>query len=155
MGKTGRSVTRSYLAALDLLIPVEASISGTISTENEQALDPQRRIIRDRYNKAMTFLSSVDKDTHKSKLSTYVEKQSAWSSEMERYTTAQAQQAKIAREQHQLISDQRQAYNEWLQAHARDVGWHSVHEGERHILTTAIVQSGYSSALHGLGRSRL
>jgi len=40
MGHTGKSVARSYMAALDCLIPVEASISGSIALNKDKSWNP-------------------------------------------------------------------------------------------------------------------
>ncbi|KAF5241151.1 hypothetical protein FAUST_4030 [Fusarium austroamericanum] len=48
-GKTGKSVAQSYLAALDLLVPAEASVSGVISNETGDITDPRLKTIRERY----------------------------------------------------------------------------------------------------------
>ena len=95
MGRTGKSVARSYMAALDCLIPVEASISGSIALNKDKSLEPRMQIIRDRYNGAMNFLKSADEtNPGRSKLSTYVEKQELWNMAVEQYSIAQERQQK-------------------------------------------------------------
>ncbi|MCJ1379935.1 hypothetical protein MMC17_003038 [Xylographa soralifera] len=101
MGKTGKSVARSYISALDLLIPVEASVSGLIAspsnTSQDLELEGRRKIIKDRYDGAMKYLTSYEADTSgfehpKSKLARYVEKQETWAKSVEMYALAQERQ---------------------------------------------------------------
>ena len=97
MGKTGKSVARSYLSALDLLIPVEASVSGLIANPSETPPEGRRKIIKDRYDTAMTYLKSYETedsgpDRPKSKLKRYVEKQEVWAKAVEAYAIAQERQ---------------------------------------------------------------
>jgi hypothetical protein len=121
MGRTGKSIARSYMAALDCLIPVEASISGSIALNKDKALEPRAQIICDRYNCAMNFLKSPDElNQGRSKLSTYVNKQEFWNKAVEQYSIAQERQQNIIKNGHLKADDQRQAYLEWVQAHARD-----------------------------------
>lgn len=121
MGRTGKSVARSYLAALDCLIPVQASVSGSIAMNQEKALEPRLQIIRDRYWSAMGFLKSPDEaDQTRSKLSTYVRKQDSWNKAVEQYSLAQERQLSIVKQETPRVDEQRQKYFEWLQAHGRD-----------------------------------
>jgi len=99
MGKTGKSVARSYMSALDLLIPVEASVSGLVATPSTtKAMDPQRKIIKDRYDEAMKYLKSPEEESTAqgtapaSKLSRYVQKQEAWAKAVEDFAVAQERQ---------------------------------------------------------------
>ena len=97
MGKTGKSVARSYMSALDLLIPVEASVSGLIANPGETAPEGRRKIIKDRYDTAMNYLKSYETDEPgpdppKSKLKRYVEKQEVWAKAVETYAIAQERQ---------------------------------------------------------------
>ncbi|KAJ3532668.1 hypothetical protein NM208_g8337 [Fusarium decemcellulare] len=59
-GKTGKGVARSYLAALDLLVPVEASISGVIGNETTEVTDERLKTIRDRYQLSVPYFTSAD-----------------------------------------------------------------------------------------------
>ncbi|KAL3459170.1 hypothetical protein BJX64DRAFT_291423 [Aspergillus heterothallicus] len=122
MGRSGKSVARSYLAALDCLIPVAASVSGTIATPDDSTpLDPRLKTIRDRYNNAMNFLKSPDEtDQSRSKISTYVQKQESWNKAVEQYAVAQERQLSIVKQETPVAAEQRQKYLEWVQAHARD-----------------------------------
>ena len=79
MTKTGKSVARRYLSALYLLIPVEASVSGMIANPSDAPPEGRRKIIKDRYDIAMTYLKPYEIDDSgntlpKSKLIKYVEK---------------------------------------------------------------------------------
>ncbi|OTA07299.1 hypothetical protein A9Z42_0081940 [Trichoderma parareesei] len=126
-GKTGKSVARSYLAALDLLVPVEASVSGVIGNESTQVTDERLKTIRDRYKLSMAYLTSPD-DTPggngKSKVDTYVQKQSVWAREVAAYAQAQAQ----AMERSQpppgattaQVREAKEKYMQWIQEHARE-----------------------------------
>ena len=97
LGKSGKSVARSYLSALDLLIPVEASVSGLIASPSDTPPEGRRKIIKDRYDAAMTYLKSYETDDSgnalpKSKLTKYVEKQDLWAKAVEGYAIAQERQ---------------------------------------------------------------
>ncbi|KAJ5623003.1 hypothetical protein N7490_011608 [Penicillium lividum] len=121
MGRSGKSVARSYLAALDYLVPVAASVSGTIAMNQDKALEPRLQIIRDRYKGAMRFLKSPDDmDQTRSKVSIYVAKQAAWNEAVEQYAKAQERQLDIVHKETPSLDEQRQKYLEWVQAHARD-----------------------------------
>lgn len=95
MGNTGRSVSRSYQTVLDLLVPVEASVSGLIAGNSTEAPTGQRAIIKDRYDAAMRYLKSADEAdgvpqaVPSSKLNKYVEKQAEWTKAVELYAKAQ------------------------------------------------------------------
>ncbi|OPB40225.1 hypothetical protein A0O28_0003040 [Trichoderma guizhouense] len=126
-GKTGKSVARSYLAALDLLVPVEASVSGVIGNDTSVVKDERLKTIRDRYKLSMAYLTSPD-DTPgsngKSKVDTYVQKQSMWAKEVAAYAQAQAQ----AMERSQpppgattaQVREAKEKYMQWIQEHARE-----------------------------------
>ncbi|CCF39588.1 hypothetical protein CH063_10376 [Colletotrichum higginsianum] len=126
-GKTGKSVARSYLAALDLLVPVEASVSGVVSNENTNITDPRLKTIRERYKYSMGYLTSPD-DTPsgngRTKVETYVIKQSAWAKEVAEYQRAQAQAlerlAPPAGATTAQIKASQEKYMQWIQEHARE-----------------------------------
>ena len=59
-------MSRSYVSALDTLIPVEASVSGTIALNKDKKLAPRFETIRNRYTTAMKYLTSRDEDSGKS-----------------------------------------------------------------------------------------
>ncbi|KAF3901320.1 hypothetical protein ABW20_dc0101226 [Dactylellina cionopaga] len=133
MGKTGKSVARSYLAALDLLVPVEASVSGMIAGANDAALDPRRKIIKDRYDSALKYLQSseegpsggavatINGSVPKSKLERYVQKQEFWAHEVEKFTKAQIQHQDQAEKKYPgNPARQREEFNQWVQANSRD-----------------------------------
>lgn len=121
MGRTGKSVARSYIAALDLLVPVEASVSGAIALNKGKPLEKRLDIIRERYNRSMTFLKSPDElSPGRSKLSTYVDRQERWNKAMEQYAGAQERQLAISKQEAATPEKQRQVYLEWIQTHARD-----------------------------------
>lgn len=120
MGRTGKSVSRSYVAALDTLIPVEASVSGTIALNKDKKLAPRFETIRNRYTTAMKYLTSRDEDSGKSKLTVYVRKQEAWNTAVEQYAVAQQRQQEIISREGLSPDEQRDKYLEWLQVSARD-----------------------------------
>lgn len=121
MGRTGKSVARSYMAALELLVPVEASVSGAIALNKSKPLEKRLDIIRERYNRSMAFLKSPDElSPGKSKLTSYVDKQEKWNKAMEQYAAAQERQMSISKQEAGSPEAQRQVYLEWIQAHARD-----------------------------------
>ncbi|KAL4403651.1 hypothetical protein CABS03_14911 [Colletotrichum abscissum] len=126
-GKTGKSVARSYLAALDLLVPVEASVSGVVSNETGNITDPRLKTIRERYKYSMGYLTSSD-DTPsgngRTKVETYVMKQSAWAKEVAEYQRAQAETLRgltpPAGATTAQVKASQEKYNEWIQEHARE-----------------------------------
>ncbi|KAK0706084.1 hypothetical protein B0T26DRAFT_755616 [Lasiosphaeria miniovina] len=125
-GKTGKSVARSYLAALDLLVPIEASVSGVIGNAATQVTDDRLKVIRDRYKASMDYLKSGDDSpgsAGKSKVETYVAKQSAWAKEVAAYDHAQGQALKdFAPPQGSStaqVKESREKYMQWLQENAR------------------------------------
>lgn len=115
-------MARSYLSTLDLLVPVEASVSGAIGNETEVPVDGRLKVVKDRYQRAMTYLKSLD-DTPgsngRSKLQTYVEKQDKWSTMVEAYSKAQA--AELQSVQRLSIKDGREAFLQWMQEHGKNV----------------------------------
>ncbi|KXH50060.1 hypothetical protein CSIM01_07318 [Colletotrichum simmondsii] len=125
-GKTGKSVARSYLATLDLLIPVEASVSGVIGNEAGEVADERLRTIRDRYKLSMSYLTSPD-DTPtgagRTKVDTYVQKQSAWAEQVAAYSHAQSAALRELSGPGASPSQQKEArekYMQWLQENARN-----------------------------------
>lgn len=83
MGVTGKSVARSYAAALDMLIPEDAPIDTDKSTTNKTAA-------ADRYVAAMKYLTSNAPNSSKSVIDVYVEKQQAYSEAMNKWEAAKA-----------------------------------------------------------------
>jgi hypothetical protein len=121
MGRTGKSVARSYLSALDTLVPVEASVSGSIALNKDNEKIPEHfKTIRNRYHNAMTFLESADERSGMSKLSVYVAKQEKWNQAVEQYALAQQRQQDIISREGLKPEKQRERYLEWLQVSARD-----------------------------------
>jgi hypothetical protein len=133
-GKTGKSVARSYLSTLDLMVPVEASVSGLIGGSDPKAVVEERLVvIRDRYNRAMEYLKSADDSPNadgRSKLGTYVLKQESWSKAVEAYTAAQDRALASVKPPTGATRDQikeaRELYLQWIQEHGRDVSLASV-----------------------------
>jgi len=133
-GKTGKSVARSYLSTLDLMVPVEASVSGLIGGSDPKAVVEDRLVvIRDRYNRAMEYLKSADDSPNaegRSKLGTYVLKQESWSKAVEAYTAAQDRALASVKPPTGATRDQvkeaRELYLQWIQEHGRDVSLTSV-----------------------------
>lgn len=133
-GKTGKSVARSYLSTLDLMVPVEASVSGLIGGSDPKAVVEERLVvIRDRYNRAMDYLKSADDSPNadgRSKLGTYVLKQESWSKAVEAYTSAQDRALASVKPPPGATRDQvkeaRELYLQWIQEHGRDVSFTTV-----------------------------
>lgn len=126
-GKTGKSVARSYLGALDLLIPVEASVSNVISNETSEITNERLKTIRDRYKYSMTYLEGADERpgaAGRSRTDTYVLKQAAWAKEVAAYQHAQAQAlerlAPAPGATTAQIKASQEKYMQWVQEHARD-----------------------------------
>ena len=105
MGNSGKSVSRSYIAALDFLVPAEASASGTLaqsgSAPDDSKLSERKKLLKRRYDDAMKYLEEPGKavaatpgqpPATKSKLSHYVDKQEAWAKAIEGFADAQDKQ---------------------------------------------------------------
>jgi hypothetical protein len=111
-------VARSYLDALDCLVPVETSVS---SGEDDRLLTERQSDIRDRYTQAMNYLTASDqKESGKSRLQTYVEKQESWNQAVERYNEAQVRHRQTVREKGLTAEQQEYSFLEWLQLNGRD-----------------------------------
>jgi hypothetical protein len=78
------------MAALDMLIPVEASVSGSIALQSETPLDGTRKMIKDRYDTAMNYLKKVEDG--QSAITRYVEKQEKWAHALSAWELAQEKQ---------------------------------------------------------------
>ncbi|KAF5021544.1 hypothetical protein F66182_6426 [Fusarium sp. NRRL 66182] len=118
MGRTGKSVARSYLTALDVLISVESSIASALA--GDKPLTDRQQKIRDRYQNAMKYLTSKDDASGKSRLKIYVEKQEAWNQAVETYNSAQYAQQKLDQDNKLTVNEQRQSFLQWMQTHGRD-----------------------------------
>ena len=118
MGRTGKSVARSYLTALDSLISVESSIASALA--GEKTLTDRQQKIRNRYQNAMTYLTSKDDVSGKSRLSIYVEKQDAWNKAVEAYNAAQNSRQKLDQDNKLTAGEQRNSFLQWMQTHGRD-----------------------------------
>jgi hypothetical protein len=97
LGRSGKSVARSYAAALDLLVPVETSISGAIAGA-DITQDPSKQLIKNQYDKAMHQLAEKPDKNGKSKLENYIIKQTAWAE-------AEAKFAKVQKEQRAFLKE--------------------------------------------------
>ncbi|RFU76095.1 hypothetical protein TARUN_6167 [Trichoderma arundinaceum] len=118
MGHTGKSVARSYLAALDCLVPVETSIS--ISTANDGPLDNHQSKLRDKYTQAMSYLTADDINVpRRSRLQTYIEKQESWHQAVEHYNEAQRRHQKADQDKGLTLEQQKHSFLEWLQLNGR------------------------------------
>ncbi|PON24680.1 hypothetical protein TGAM01_v206610 [Trichoderma gamsii] len=116
--RTGKSVSRSYLAALDCLVSVKTSVS---SSEDDRMLTGRQSEIRDRYTQAMNYLTtSDDSESGKSRLQTYVEKQESWNQAVERYNEAQMRHLQTIKEKGLTAEQQEYSFLEWLQLNGRD-----------------------------------
>ena len=83
MGITGKSVARSYNAALDMLIPEDAPIDTDKTTTSKTAA-------AERYVGAMKYLTSVAPASSRSVIDVYVEKQQAYSAAIDKWEAAKA-----------------------------------------------------------------
>lgn len=120
IGNTGKSVARSYSRALDALVPKKALIAnGTtdIRSPGEES-----------YEKAMTYLTTVDPETKKTPIDIYVEKQKAWANAQTAWDTAKIDAKHAAEKDPANIRDLDkkpdpkkilQAYNDWTQSNYR------------------------------------
>src|ERR1700761_5090058 len=115
MGRTGKSVARSYLTALDALISVESSIASALASD--KPLTARQTKIRDRYKNAMTYLTSKDDVSGKSRLSVYVDKQEKWNKAVEAQNSAQYTQQKLDQDNKLTVNEQRQSFLQGMQTH--------------------------------------
>ncbi len=83
MGITGKSVSRSYSAALDMLIPEDAPIDTDKTTTTKTAA-------AERYVGAMKYLTGPAPGSRRSVIDVYVEKQQAYSEAMNKWEAAKA-----------------------------------------------------------------
>ena len=72
-------------------------MSGLIASTSDTPPEGRRKIIKDRYDSAMTYLKSYETDESggalpKSKLTKYVEKQEMWAKAVEMYSVSQERQ---------------------------------------------------------------
>ncbi|KAH7268206.1 hypothetical protein B0J15DRAFT_578227 [Fusarium solani] len=120
MGPTGKSVSRSYAAALDMLIPEDAPIDDldkSTETKNKAA---------ERYVAAMKYLTSTVPNSSKSVVDVYVEKQQAWSDAMKEWDQAkQAARDEAKRMFPNSVGRQQGHYDEWNQANFRNYKNHA------------------------------
>ncbi|KAM0247609.1 hypothetical protein ACHAQJ_009775 [Trichoderma viride] len=116
--RTSKSVSRSYLAALDCLVSAETSVSSYV---DDRALTDCQAEIRDRYTQAMSYLTMSDDGVPgKSRLQTYVEKQESWNQAIERYNEAQFRHRQADQEKGLTPEQQKYSFLEWLQLSGRD-----------------------------------
>jgi hypothetical protein len=120
------------------LVPVEASVSGVIGADPTAVTDERLKTVRDRYTKAMDYLTSPDDSpgaNGRSKLETYVLKQEFWSKEVEKYSKAQNEALLSVKPPQgattKQIKEARELYLQWLQEHGRDVSLASEQESRR------------------------
>ncbi|KAI8716368.1 hypothetical protein NCS52_00930200 [Fusarium sp. LHS14.1] len=120
MGPTGKSVSRSYAAALDMLIPEDAPIDDldkSTETKNKAA---------ERYVAAMKYLTSTVPNSSKSVIDVYVEKQQAWSDAMKEWDHAkQAARDEANTLYPNSVGRQQGHYDEWNQANFRNYKNHA------------------------------
>ncbi|UPK92186.1 hypothetical protein LCI18_003121 [Fusarium solani-melongenae] len=120
MGPTGKSVARSYGAALDMLIPEDAPIDDL-----DKSNDAKNKAA-ERYTAAMKYLTSTVPNSSKSVVDVYVEKQQAWSDAMKEWDQAkQAARAEAKRIFPDSVPRQQGHYDEWNQANFRNYKNHS------------------------------
>ncbi|KAJ3938457.1 uncharacterized protein N0V96_011712 [Colletotrichum fioriniae] len=112
---------------LDFLVPVEASVSGVVSNESTDVTDPRLKTIQERYKYSMRYLTSPDDTPNgngRTKVDTYVMKQSAWAKEVAAYQQAQAQALERLSPAPGATTAQIKAaqdkYMQWIQEHARE-----------------------------------
>lgn len=109
MGVTGKSVARSYAAALDMLIPEDAPIDTDKTTTSKTAA-------AERYVGAMKYLTGTAPGSSKSIIDVYVEKQQAYSEAMAKWETAKAKTRLDAKERFPgNVREQQRFYDDWNQ----------------------------------------
>lgn len=116
LGPTGKSVARSYDAAISKLIPAGTTVGVDVA-------DPKNLTAEEaRYEKAMTWLLFKDpsKDS-KTRVEIYSEKQEAYTKALERKTKAFNDALKRATEdpRNVTVAQQRAAYDVWVSENAR------------------------------------
>ncbi|KAI0465830.1 hypothetical protein F4859DRAFT_527711 [Xylaria cf. heliscus] len=112
IGNTGKSVSRSYDRALDVLVARKATVPGTQGNIRNPD-DPE-------YKNAMDYLTTKQKDTNKTPVEIYIEKQRDWAEAQEAWD-----RAKIQAKQDAIISNPgdniaaKSQYDQWNQANYR------------------------------------
>ncbi|KAG4286400.1 hypothetical protein FPRO06_07660 [Fusarium proliferatum] len=114
MGVTGKSVARSYAAALDMLVPEDAPIDTDKSTTTKTAA-------ADRYVTAMKYLTQTAPNSSKSVIDVYVEKQQSYSEAMNKWEAAKAKARADAKDRFPgNVREQQRAYDDWNQESFRN-----------------------------------
>ncbi|KAK4228622.1 hypothetical protein QBC38DRAFT_523461 [Podospora fimiseda] len=117
LGPTGKSVARSYAAALDMLIPEDAPID----TPTDVGVGGHKTQAAERYLMAMKYLTSLAPNSTKTVIDVYVEKQEAWSVAMKEWDRAKQDAYNSAKQQYPNdVKMQQWAYDEWNQANFRN-----------------------------------
>jgi hypothetical protein len=153
LGPTGKSVARSYAAALDMLIPEDAPIDADASAQpNTDAAK--------RYSSAMNYLTSIAPNSSKSVVDVYVGKQQAWTDSMNEWEKAKQAARDEAKQLHPNdVKQQQEVYDEWNRTSFRNVGpsesFSDSTSYKRLDLTGFKVQKSHASQVHGLDRERL
>ncbi|KAF2793192.1 hypothetical protein K505DRAFT_244956 [Melanomma pulvis-pyrius CBS 109.77] len=114
MGITGKSVSRSYSAALDMLIPEDAPIDTDKTTTTKTAA-------AERYVGAMKYLTGPAPGSSRSIIDVYVEKQQAYSEAMNKWEAAKAKTRSEAKERFPgNVREQQRFYDDWNQESFRN-----------------------------------
>ncbi|KAK3998231.1 hypothetical protein QBC44DRAFT_363760 [Cladorrhinum sp. PSN332] len=115
LGPTGKSVARSYAAALDMLIPEDAPIDMDATTKSKSQA-------AERYLIAMKYLTSLAApNSNKTVIDVYVEKQEAWSAAMKEWDRAKQDAHDNAKRQYPNdVKMQQWVFDEWNQANFRN-----------------------------------
>ncbi|KAI1319649.1 hypothetical protein F5Y16DRAFT_390698 [Xylariaceae sp. FL0255] len=114
MGVTGKSVARSYLAALDMLIPEDAPIDSDKTTSSKTAA-------AERYVGAMKYLTGPAPGSSMSIIDVYVEKQQKYSEAMDKWEHAKTQARTTAKERFPgNVREQQRFYDDWNQENFRN-----------------------------------
>ncbi|KAG7088023.1 hypothetical protein E1B28_012060 [Marasmius oreades] len=115
LGPTGRSVARSYGAALSKLVPAGTTVG--VDTSGKKLSDSQLR-----YKKAMEWLTAEDPKTHQSRVETYTKKQYAYTKVVEEKTKAfntALEEAKRNAVDPSNMENVRAIYDNWVNENAR------------------------------------
>jgi len=113
MGPTGRSVARSYAAAISKLVP-----AGTpVGIEDEGQLSEDQK----RYRKAMAILSSEVPDRDITLVELYTQKEEAYTKAVEQKNRAFNEALEVATKApgNRTVKQQREAFDKWVQENAK------------------------------------
>ncbi|KDQ53226.1 hypothetical protein JAAARDRAFT_72716 [Jaapia argillacea MUCL 33604] len=114
LSPSGKSVMRSYITALDRLIPTEASLGFGRGKASSDPEDPVKK-----YGESMKWLSAIDPGQKKSHLERYVDCQREYTMATEKKARAYSAALEIARKDYHTVKEQTKCYEAWVAENSR------------------------------------